>query len=79
MLSCAVIIANFFQSAEFLMPGYSDKGMEFQINGQGKQPVLRKNGEYPVLSNLAELITNSIVGNSKTQLVCFSLTNCLII
>ena len=51
-------------------------GAEFQSKGLGMRPLLRKNGAYPVVSERAELITNSIAGSFNTQSVCFGDTHC---
>ena len=77
MLSCATINAIFHCIVKFLTPGYSLCLAESQIIDQGIRPVFKKNGVYPVLADLAELIANSIAGNFVTQSICFSSTHCL--
>ena len=48
----------------------------FQTIALGILPLFRKNGAYPVLSNLAELIANWIVGNFPTQSFWSGLMHC---
>jgi len=67
MLSWASIITSFFWSAKFLMEGNLDEGAVGQIIVLGIRPKLRKNGAYPVLTDHAEFMANSIAGNFNTQ------------
>ena len=45
--------------------------MSVHMNVRSHLPVLRKKGEYPVDSDLAELMANSIDGSLATQLCWF--------
>ena len=49
------------------MEGNSDEGAVGQIIVLGIRPKLRKNGAYPVLTDHAEFMANSIAGNFNTQ------------
>ena len=49
------------------MLGYSSFPGSFQMNVLGIRPEFKKNGVYPVDSDLAELMANSIAGSLLTQ------------
>ena len=65
--SCAVVNASFILCTYAFTLGYSSLLGASQIIALGIHPVFRKNGEYPVDSDRARLIANSIAGNLKTQ------------
>ena len=46
---------------------YSSFTASFQMNILGIQPEFKKNGEYPVVSDLDRFNVNSIAGNLATQ------------
>jgi len=73
MLSCVDIRASLLWSVNTWTEGYSSEHAESHIMDLGMHPVLRKNSAYPVLSDQAELIANSIAGSLETQSVCLSL------
>ena len=59
--------ASFFCNANSLIEGYSEEEGVLKIIFRGILPKFRKNGVYPVLSDHAELIANSIAGSLATQ------------
>ena len=69
MLSCADNSANFLCSANARTEGYSSGRAEFHSMDLGIRPVFKKNGAYPVLSDRAELIANSIAGSQYFTLL----------
>ena len=73
ILSCAEINASFFFCANSRTFENSVGLAEFHTITRGIRPLFKKNGAYPVLSDLAELIANCIAGNLLTQSFCFGL------
>ena len=65
--SCAVVNASFILCVYAFTLGYLLLLGASQIIPLGICPVFRKNGEYPVDSDCARLIVNSIAGNLETQ------------
>ena len=68
MLLWASISASFC-SVNSHTDGYLFEGGDVQIIVLGSHPKFRKNGVYPVLSECAEFMVNSIVGSFMTQSV----------
>ena len=67
MLSWAAMMAILFCRANSRTDGNSVVSLESQSIGLGIHPMFRKKGAKPVLSDLAELIANSIAGSLATQ------------
>lgn len=61
------MIASFFRRAKFRTEGNSVEGAEVHSMVLGMRPEFKKKGAKPVLSDLAELMANSMAGNFATQ------------
>ena len=67
ILSWAAMIASFFCVANCRTEGNSVDGVPAQSIVRGICPEFKKKGAYPVLSDRAELMANSMAGNLETQ------------
>ena len=76
-LSWADMTAALTRCAKVRTPGNSSAVGESHIIARGIRPVFKKNGAYPVASERARLIANSIAGNFATQSFWVGLTHCL--
>ena len=75
-LSWAAIMASFFYSTKSQTVRYSMEVFDSHSIALGMWPAFRKKGANPVLSNLAELMTNSMAGSFTTQSFWFRWMHC---
>ncbi len=75
--SWAEIIACFIRIAKICTPGYSVFVALSQIMEHGILPLFKKKGVYPVISERAEFMANSIAGNNATQFFWSAEIHCL--